>query len=146
MFEGKPFRVLVVDDDREVREVIAQMFVTIGCDVTSVGDGQKAISAYLGAPYDLITLDYRMPGLDGAALHKLLSEEFGAGKRTKGFTPKKLPPVVVITGHADEPDVIKTRFGESVVGILSKPIALDDVHGLVSKVSAAGESAGERPV
>ena len=134
MSDATRLNVLVVDDDADVRDVIEEMFVALGHDVTPVADSDQAISRFLSQPFDLITLDYRMPGLDGAGLHKLLSEEFGAGKRTSGFTPKKLPPIAIITGHPDDPDVMKTQFGESVLQILRKPVVLDDLAKLVEAV------------
>jgi len=143
MAQEKQLRVLVVDDDLEVREVIEHMFATAGCSVTPAGDSKEAIAAFLAEPFDLITLDYRMPDLDGAALHKVLSQEFGAGKRTSGFTPKRLPPIVVITGHPEEPDVIKTQFGESVIGVLSKPVVVDDIIRLVGDLTASADSSDE---
>jgi hypothetical protein len=85
-----------------------------------------------------------MPGLDGAALHKVLSQEFGAGKRTSGFTPKKLPPIVVITGHPEEPEVIKTQFGESVIGVLSKPVVVDDIVRLVGDLTKGEDASSEK--
>jgi CheY-like chemotaxis protein len=131
----RPLNVLVVDDDKDVRDVIRQMFASTGCSVTPAGNSTEAINEFLTKRFDLITLDYRMPGLDGAALHRVLSQEFGAGKRTTGFAPKKLPPIAVITGHPEEPDVIRTQFGESVVCVLGKPVVLDDIRKLVKSVN-----------
>ncbi|MHC4253396.1 MAG: response regulator, partial [Planctomycetota bacterium] len=104
-----------MDDDEIARSAIALMLERMGCKVTSASNAQEAVSMFLTGKFDLIALDYRMPGLDGMALHKVLSQEFGAGKRTLGFAPRKLPTIVVVTAYADEPDVIRGLFGESVV-------------------------------
>jgi len=128
---GVRARVLVVDDDPSVREVLARMLQTLGCEVVEAGSATEAVSAFLAGSFDMITLDYKMPGLDGAELHKVLSQEFGAGKRTSGFAPRKLPPIAIITGHADEPALLKAQFGEGVVGVLRKPVLLEDLTRLV---------------
>lgn len=119
--EGNSFRVLVVDDDEIARGAIVRALEGMGCEVTSASNAQEAVSAFLAGKFDLITLDYRMPGLDGMELHKALSQEFGAGKRTTGFAPKKLPPIVVVTAYAEEPGVVRSQFGESIVGVVQKP-------------------------
>lgn len=128
---GPDFRVLVVDDDEIARGAIARMLERMGCKVTSASNAHEAVSMFLTGKFDLITLDYRMPGLDGMALHKVLSQEFGAGKRTTGFVLKKLPPIVVVTAYADEPDVIRGQFGESVVGVVQKPFIEDGLGRIV---------------
>ena len=133
---GGSFRVLVVDDDETARGAIVRALERMGCDVTPASDAQEAVSMFLVGKFDLITLDYRMPGLDGMALHKVLSQEFGVGKRTTGFVLKKLPPIVIVTAYADEPDVIRGQFGESVVGVVQKPFIEDGLGRIVRDLLA----------
>ena len=115
------FRVLVVDDDEIARGAIVRLLERMGCEVASASNAHEAVSMFLTGKFSLITLDYRMPGLNGMALHKVLSQEFGAGKRTTGFVLKKLPPIVVVTAYAEEPEVVRAQFGESIVGVVQKP-------------------------
>ena len=112
---------LVVEDDELVSKTIVAMLETMGCQVAAVRDAHEAVSTFLAGEFDLITLDHRMPGLSGMELHKVLSQEFGAGKRTTGFATKRLCPVVVVTGHAEDPEVVRGQFGESIVGVVRKP-------------------------
>jgi CheY-like chemotaxis protein len=130
----RPLRVLVIDDDADVRSAIVNMLEAVGCQGVPAADSAQAIKEYLAAPFDLITLDYQMPGMDGAELHRLLSQEFGAGKPTAGFTPRRLPPIVIITGHPEEPAVIKTTVGEAVVGVVKKPVTVTDIAVVVRQL------------
>jgi CheY-like chemotaxis protein len=145
MTDEKHLRVLVIDDDDEVREVLVSMFDELGCTAVPAGDSSQAIARFLAEPFDLITLDYRMPGLDGAALHKILSEEFGAGKRTSGFTPKTLPPIAMITGHPEAPEVVSARFGESIVKVLCKPVGLKDIRELIETLRSTQSEDADQP-
>lgn len=58
-------RILVVDDDPHIREVVAFALESAGHAVTAREDGRAAVEAARGAPFDLVVLDIMMPGLDG---------------------------------------------------------------------------------
>ena len=133
----KVFRVLVVDDDEAPREVITRLLESMGCEVTPTASAQEALSAFVSGTFDLVTLDYRMPGMDGMAFHRILSQEFGAGKRTTGSVPKKLPPIVVVTGYSEEPNVVYGQFGESVVGVIQKPNIEEQLARIVQDLLGA---------
>ena len=111
---GKPFRVLVVDDEKWVREVFRD-FCTISDAfmVDMAESGAEAIKMAGSAPYDLVTLDLIMPEMSGL---EALSEI----KRT---APKV--PIMVITGNATE----KLIHEAGVLGasrVMYKPIRLEE--------------------
>jgi len=118
---ARKLRVLVVEDDDVAREGIAVTLRGLDCDVVEVAESPKAVEAFLSDTFDLITLDYRMPEINGMELHCILSQEFGAGKRVTGPAPRKLPPIVIITGYPDSQDVVDGRLGESIAAVISKP-------------------------
>jgi CheY-like chemotaxis protein len=60
-------RVLVVDDDRDVREMLADFLESRGYDVTTQPDAASAIRALVHSPPDAVLLDINMPGLTGEA-------------------------------------------------------------------------------
>jgi CheY-like chemotaxis protein len=124
-------RVLVIDDEEEMREVLSRMLASLGCDPVSAASAEEAVGAFVKGTFDLITLDHRMPGLRGMDLHKLLSQEFGAGKRTTGFVPRKLPPILVITGYAEDPEIVDGQWGEGIVGVLQKPVTIAELRRIV---------------
>jgi CheY-like chemotaxis protein len=131
MSQEKHPRVLVVDDEAEIREVISRMLADMGCEVTCASSADEAVGAFLQGGVDLITLDHRMPGLKGMDLHKVLSQEFGAGRRTTGFTPRKLPPILIVTGFAEDAEVERGQWGEGIVGVLQKPVHKEELKRVV---------------
>ncbi|MFQ5700985.1 MAG: sigma-54-dependent transcriptional regulator [Acidobacteriota bacterium] len=58
-------KVLVVDDDPGVREMLGEMFSSPGCDVELRGDGEEALEAIHREPFDIVFVDYRLPRVDG---------------------------------------------------------------------------------
>jgi CheY-like chemotaxis protein len=58
-------RILVVDDDQRVREVLYEALVMAGYDVVAAADGEEALAAYAATPTDLIITDLMMPRRDG---------------------------------------------------------------------------------
>jgi DNA-binding response OmpR family regulator len=67
-------RILVVDDEAPVREVLTEYFATEGYAVESAGSGLEALTAVRGGRADLVLLDVRMPGLDGVQVLKEIRE------------------------------------------------------------------------
>ncbi|MHC4198817.1 MAG: PAS domain S-box protein [Planctomycetota bacterium] len=134
--DGRPFRVLVVDDEETVRETIVRFLESMGCEVTAVSNAEDAVSTFLKDGFDLVTLDFKMPGLDGMELHKVLSQEFGSGKRTDGPAAKTLPSIVVVTAYAEAPEVVGRQFGESIVGIVRKPLIEEELGRIVRELIA----------
>lgn len=80
MSESPP-RVLLVDDDAEVRRVIGRILRRIGCDVVEAGSGEEALAGLeeLSAPpFALFFLDVNLPGLSGVELADRLAARFPA--------------------------------------------------------------------
>jgi DNA-binding NtrC family response regulator len=68
---SKKFKILIIDDDDSVREGLARIFST-DYDTFSARDGREAIALMKQTHPDLITLDIKMPGIDGFKLLKVL--------------------------------------------------------------------------
>ena len=67
-------RILVVDDEAPVREVLTEYFATEGYAVEAAGSGAEALTAVRGGRVDLVLLDVRMPGLDGIQVLRQIRE------------------------------------------------------------------------
>jgi len=67
-------RILVVDDEAPVREVLTEYFSTEGYAVEAAGSGVDALTAVRGGRADLVLLDVRMPGLDGVQVLRRIRE------------------------------------------------------------------------
>jgi DNA-binding NtrC family response regulator len=118
------FRVLIVDDEDDFREVIAKQLTRKGLACAGAPNGQTAIEMVKASgPYDVVLLDVKMPGMDGVATLQEL---------------KKIAPmteVVMLTGHASvESGINGIKFG--AFDYLMKPI---DLEPLLAKLSAAYE-------
>jgi two-component system nitrogen regulation response regulator NtrX len=83
-------RVLVVDDEAGIRKILERILRGAGYQVECAGDAFQALDALDLRPPDAMTLDIKMPGMDGLGLMENL--------RQRGLEV----PVVVLTGHGDE--------------------------------------------
>jgi CheY-like chemotaxis protein len=117
-------RILVVDDDAEIRELLTTALVGEGYTVDEACDGGEALTLLEQRPYDLVLSDLHMPRVDGPSLYETL--------RTRHHFPvrfaTKLPRVIFMTGNA-------AKHAEFLRGttdpILEKPFALRVVRKMV---------------
>ncbi len=90
--EGKP-HILVVDDHRDIRELVGRYLVKNGFRTTTAEDARTARAALAAASIDLVVLDIMMPGEDGLSLCRHLRESTDI-------------PVILLTAMAEETDRI----------------------------------------
>jgi DNA-binding response OmpR family regulator len=115
-------RVLVVDDDHTVREVVVSYLRAGGHAVTDVEDGEQALKVMREDPADLVVLDLMLPGVDGIAVCRSL--------RRGG--PNQDVPVLMLTARREESDkVLGLESGAD--DYLAKPFG---VRELVARVRA----------
>ena len=69
-------RVLIVEDDLELREEIADTLELAGFDFLQVGDGEQAVALLEQEPVDIVVTDVNMPGMDGHQLLAHLNQAF----------------------------------------------------------------------
>lgn len=85
-------RILVADDDVDIRDLIDFKLSSLGHDVVAVGDGDLALQQVRSQAFDLAVLDVSMPVLSGLdALRAIRADPQHAGL-----------PVLLLTGHSDE--------------------------------------------
>jgi len=117
-------RVLVVDDEASVGELVSDLLADLGCDATLVTDARDALGLLTGTPFDLIVSDFKMPGMDGEAFYRALRERFPEYENRTGF----------VTG--DSMGTAVTRFlEESGRPFIEKPILKEDLASLVLTLS-----------
>ncbi|MEU1606222.1 response regulator transcription factor [Micromonospora matsumotoense] len=123
-------RVLVVDDDRTVSDVVCRYLEHAGYQVDHVGDGAAALAAVAAAPPQLIVLDVMLPVLDGLEVCRRLRQ------RPDGV------PIVMLTARGDEADrILGLQLGAD--DYLSKPFSPRE---LVLRVRSVLRRAGGEPV
>lgn len=115
-------RILVVDDEPALCELVEVVLQGAGMDVHSLTSGERAIERLQKEKYDAVFLDVWMPAPDGF--------EVAQRMRATGFNQKT--PLVMITGDAD-PGVLKRGFEAGANYFLFKPI---DRRGLLRLVRA----------
>ena len=105
-------RILVVDDDPEILDLLATMIATEGHTADTAVDGRAALEKIAALEYDLILCDIIMPGLDGAGLYDALQRRW----------PHLLGRLVFVSGYADGLDERLRQFiAQNNVPIISKP-------------------------
>ncbi len=104
--------ILVVDDEHDIRELISDILIDEGYQVSTAGNAEQAHQHYADDPLDLVLLDIWMPDADGISV-----------LQTWQATQALLCPVVMMSGHGTvETAVQATRLGAS--DFIEKPIAL----------------------
>lgn len=114
--------ILVVDDDREIRELVSSYLKKNGLRTSVAADGRQMRSFLDGNTVDLIVLDVMMPGDDGL----VLCRELRAGKH-------KTTPVLMLTARDDEMDrIIGLEMGAD--DYLSKPFAARELLARIKAI------------
>ena len=113
-------RLLVVDDQPAVREILAAMLELEGYEVTSAASGIEGLALVRARRFDLVLLDVNMPGASGWSVLDRLEEIPGA------------PPVLIISDERYEDEAYRRG-----AGFLSKPYRRAAVHEAVARMLAA---------
>ena len=117
---SEPIRVLVVDDEVSIREVLAEGLASFGCTVLQAGDAADAFEIVKRGGVSLVLSDFEMPGENGLSLMH----------RIKEHDPDV--DVIMVTGLVDLGMAISTiRQGAS--DYVSKPFNLDEVRIVVER-------------
>ncbi len=122
-------RVLVVDDDEVIRQLIAVNLTLEGFQVETASDGQDCLDRVLDVMPDVITLDVMMPRLDG----------WMTATRLRGSEETKHIKVVLITARAQEDDK-RRGLGIGVDAYLTKPFDPSELIQVVRDLALAAHS------
>lgn len=117
-------RVLVVDDEASIRDLLSKTLALAEYDVDVAQDGRSALDRLRIYPYDLLIADLKMPGVDGLSVIR-------EAKRYKSDLP-----VIIITGFSTESSAIEA-VNLGVAGYLTKPFRVPQV--LAAAAKALGE-------
>lgn len=117
-------RVLVVDDEASIRDLLAKTLALAEYDVETAPDATTALSRVRASEYDLLIADLRMPGMDGLTLIRQV-------KRIRAELP-----IVIITGFSSEASAIEA-VNLNVAGYLRKPFRVPEVLAAAAKALGA---------
>ncbi len=115
-------RILVADDDKEVRSFLTDALTELGYEVTAVADGEALYRSAVDAPPDLIISDLDMPGLTGGTAEALLR----ANEKTRGV------PIIFVTGQGEDRQARLVEFRPGL-HLIRKPIKLADLAATVAE-------------
>jgi signal transduction histidine kinase len=114
----QPARILVVDDDAEVRHVTASFLATFGYAESEAPDGASAVTLMERDRFDLVVADLAMPGMTGVELAEIVRTRWAG------------VPVLILTGHAEAIPI------PADLPVLHKPFESGDLAAEVSRLLA----------
>jgi signal transduction histidine kinase/DNA-binding response OmpR family regulator/HPt (histidine-containing phosphotransfer) domain-containing protein len=124
----RDLRILVVDDSANSREILNDLLVLLGYAPVVEAGGAAGLAelrraAAVGRPYQLVLLDWRMPGMDGFDVVRRLRED---------PPPGPTPAILLVTAYGDE-DIVREAAKQGLAGCLAKPVSastlLDAING-----------------
>ncbi|MDX9730336.1 MAG: response regulator [Bdellovibrionales bacterium] len=122
------YKILIVDDEEDLREILFDDFTLLGATVYTASNGREAYDIALKEGPDVILSDVRMPGGDGVELLK----------RIRGVYETTPPHVFLLTGFSDlKPDEAETLGSQ---GLVPKPFSLSLLREKVTSVLLGTET------
>jgi len=123
--------ILIVDDDPDLRELMADYLKNSGYEVSVSGDGNEMRMALEEQAIDLLTLDLMLPGEDGLSLLRWIREQNG-------------PPVIIVSARGDETDrIVGLEMGAD--DYLAKPFSPRELLARVGAVLRRSKSIEPTP-
>jgi DNA-binding NtrC family response regulator len=116
-------KILIVDDAGPVVVLCVNVLQALGYAVKGANRGEAAVELMRKEPFDLMVLDYKMPGMNG----------FEVFQQARALHPGMA--VVLVTGHGT-PEIVNEANRMGFNGILLKPFTSDELRGTVEKVLA----------
>ncbi len=120
---NRPLRILVVDDQEIICELIAEYLQSDGHATVSAANGREALGRFVEAPFDLVITDQSMPEMNGVQLATALKERVPA------------IPVILLTGFGEEMQALGDH-PENVDLIIGKPVSASELRRAICKVIA----------
>lgn len=111
-------KILVVDDDPQLRAVMAQKLTQLGYDVDTAPDGAAALEKVRQQPFELAVLDYQMPGLNGIEFFQ----------QARQISPHLLG--VFVTAHA-RLETVYSAVDAGMSRVLAKPVDFTELAEIV---------------
>jgi two-component system phosphate regulon response regulator PhoB len=126
---GEGSRVLLVDDDPDLRDVVAAMLEAVGLTVSAVGSAEEALELSRLDPPNLLVLDWNLPGMSGLDLCKLLRADAAL----------RHLPLMFLTAHSSTQDMVEA-FAAGADDYVVKPFRAAElgarIFGLLRRTRA----------
>jgi DNA-binding response OmpR family regulator len=125
-------RVLLVEDEKSIRELVAQQLRRAGYDCEAVADGREGLALSLSRPFDVVVLDLMLPNVDGITICRTIREQ--------GVNPHV--PILMLTAKRAESDKV-FGFASGADDYVTKPFG---VLELTARVAALTRRAQRPPL
>jgi DNA-binding response OmpR family regulator len=121
MAESGPKQILMVDDDVALLRIVREALTScLRCDVDTSPNPEYGFELALKKQYDLFIFDFVMPMIDGAMLFFLIGKVYD-----NASPPRAVPPLLLISGKADEKRAQELLKEPGVRGLVPKPFAMN---------------------
>ena len=124
---GTGGKILVVDDNIDLRIMVSKMLSRLGYEVSSADSAENGLGVFFKDKFDLVLSDYEMPGMDGVTF----------ACRIKKRSPRTR--VVIMTGAGKE--TVFSRDSTAVDEVISKPFSLAEIDETIQNLSGMALSA-----
>ncbi|HEX5531368.1 MAG TPA: response regulator [Methylomirabilota bacterium] len=124
-------RILVIDDERAVRELISDALKIEGHDVHTAENGKEGLDLIGRNRFDLVFCDLRMPEMDGQALYEEVQRDY----------PQVLKRIVFVTAQANSADY-GPFLRTTGIPVIEKPFTLSQLRQMVGKIVGPMRSGG----
>lgn len=132
-----PLKVLVVDDNLSAREIFYNMLISFGFIVDQAGGGEAALAQIKEAddtqPYDLVVMDWKMPGMDGIETTRAIQNSAEVSRA---------PTVIMITAY-DREEARTLSSGTDIRGFLTKPVTASSLFNTIMQARGVKSSIDE---
>ncbi len=118
-------RILVVEDDTDIRDLLVDTIMDMGCDVMEAEDGGAGLRKALAEIPDIIMLDFMMPVMDGLHVLGNLKND----PRTKAI------PVIMVSAKGQDADVVKA-LEAGATGYVTKPWRHGELESVIASAGA----------
>jgi CheY-like chemotaxis protein len=118
---GTGEKILIIDDNNDLRMVVSKMLSRLGYEVSSADSGENGLGLFCTDKFDVVLSDYEMPGMDGVALAYSV-------KKSSPCTP-----VVIMTGAGKE--TVISRKSTAVDEVISKPFTLAQIKKTIQNLA-----------
>ncbi len=122
-FKGESAHVLVVEDEKNIQEILEEILSTVGHRVTQAATGEEGVELFRKQKPDIVITDLGLPGMSG----------WDVAKKIKAFDP--LTPVILSTGWGVKLGQIE-EHKQNIDRIISKPFNMEQILNLISELLA----------
>ena len=122
-------RILVVEDDPDIQELLKNFLQEVGYEIVLAGDGMEALSRFLTAPFDLVLLDVMLPKIDGFAVCELIRKQ-------------SCIPIIMLTALSGEEEQIRgldLQVDDYITKPFSMPILIRKIAAVLRRSTVPGE-------